>query len=88
MQTKLPISGIRPSKRSATRHWSDSTEVVAQLEAEEQRLAADLKVTREALKVARANKAEAEIILRELLDAEDPTIPGVVDAERTLPGEA
>lgn len=88
MQAKLPIPGIRPSKRSATRHWRDSAAVVMHLEATEKEQAEELKTTREALKLARANHREAENILGELLDAEDPTLPGVRDAERTLPGEA
>jgi len=88
MQAKLPIPGVRPSKRSATRHWRECQAVVAYLEKTEAAQAEDLKATREALKLARANHREAENILGELLDAEDPTLPGVRDADRTLPGEA
>lgn len=87
-QARLPMAGVRPTKRGATRHWRQCSEIVKLLEATEAQQAEQLKATRESLKIARANKDEAETILGELLDAEDPTIPGVLDAEKTIPGEA
>lgn len=79
---------FKVSKREATRRWQEARAVEVELEKVEAHQAADLRATREALNTARKNKREAESVLGELLDAEDPTIPGAIDAERTLPGEA
>lgn len=79
---------FKVSKREATRRWQEARAVVGELERAEAVQAADLKATREALTTARKNQRDAESVLGELLDAEDPTIPGAIDAERTLPGEA
>ncbi len=82
---QLKIGGVMPTKRAATRHWRETAEVVAQLETAEAEEAEALKATREALKLARANHREAEKILSEVLDTEDPTIPGVEDGAPTEP---
>lgn len=69
---------FRPSKREATRRWRHAAAVVRELEVLEAAESAKLRALREALKVARSNERDAGDELGEMLDGEDPTIPGVV----------
>ena len=79
---------VKPSKREATRRWRQAREVVRELESSEAEAKEALGAVREALKTARANERDAGEVLSELLDGEDPRIPGVMPNEPTVPSEA